>query len=178
MHLSRRHVLASSAAWALGLPLARVAQSAAADRWVSFTSVHTGEHLEVAYWRADSYIGESLERIETVLRDHRTGDRHRIDPQLLDYLFAVATAAGKAPRFVVISGYRSSTTNERLRTPGSGVAQHSLHMQGRAIDVRLAGLNCRALADQALALQRGGVGYYRASNFVHLDTGPFRTWRG
>jgi uncharacterized protein YcbK (DUF882 family) len=78
----------------------------------------------------------------------------------------------------VISGYRSPQTNERLRESGHGVAQRSLHMQGRAIDVRLAGVDCADLSARALDLKRGGVGYYRSSDFVHLDTGPFRTWRG
>jgi uncharacterized protein YcbK (DUF882 family) len=78
----------------------------------------------------------------------------------------------------VISGYRSPETNEKLHAKSSGVSEHSLHMQGRAIDVRMSGVDCAKLASSALDLKRGGVGYYRASNFVHLDTGAFRTWRG
>jgi uncharacterized protein YcbK (DUF882 family) len=101
-----------------------------------------------------------------------------MDPQLLDYLVDVAAQVGAPPAYSVISGYRSPETNERLHERSSGVSQHSLHMQGRAIDVRMTGVSCADLAARAQDLKRGGVGYYRASNFVHLDTGAFRTWRG
>jgi uncharacterized protein YcbK (DUF882 family) len=90
----------------------------------------------------------------------------------------VAHTAGVDPAFSVISGYRSPQTNARLHERSTGVAQHSLHIEGRAIDVRVAGIDCTDLAAHALGLKRGGVGYYRASDFVHLDTGAFRTWRG
>jgi uncharacterized protein YcbK (DUF882 family) len=96
----------------------------------------------------------------------------------MDYLVQVAHAAGVDPAFSVISGYRSPQTNARLHEQSRGVAQHSLHIEGRAIDVRITGVDCAALAAHALDLKRGGVGYYRASDFVHLDTGAFRTWRG
>jgi uncharacterized protein YcbK (DUF882 family) len=113
-----------------------------------------------------------------LLRDFRTGERHAIDPDLMDYLVQVAHRAGADPAFSVISGYRSPQTNARLCEQSSGVARHSLHIEGRAIDVRINGVDCADLAAHALELQRGGVGYYRASNFVHLDTGAFRTWKG
>jgi uncharacterized protein YcbK (DUF882 family) len=90
----------------------------------------------------------------------------------------VANSAGVDPVFSVISGYRSPQTNARLHERSAGVARHSLHIEGRAIDVRMSGINCADLAAHALELKRGGVGYYRASDFVHLDTGAFRTWRG
>jgi uncharacterized protein YcbK (DUF882 family) len=96
----------------------------------------------------------------------------------MDYLLEVARAAGVDPAFIVISGYRSPRTNAMLHERSSGVAQHSLHMEGRAIDVRVIGIDCADLAARALDLKRGGVGYYRASDFVHLDTGAFRTWKG
>jgi uncharacterized protein YcbK (DUF882 family) len=90
----------------------------------------------------------------------------------------VAAKSGREARFGVICGYRSSATNEQLRERSSGVAQRSLHLQGRAIDVRMAGIDCADLATLAEGMRRGGVGYYRASDFVHLDTGAPRTWRG
>ncbi len=96
----------------------------------------------------------------------------------MDYLVAVAGQIGAPPAYSVISGYRSPQSNERLPDHSSGVSQRSLHMQGRAIDVRMSGVDCRDLAACAEDLKRGGVGYYRASDFVHLDTGAFRTWRG
>ena len=119
-----------------------------------------------------------MSAIEAVLRDFRTGDRHTIDPKLMDYLVDVAHAAHIDASFSVISGYRSPQTNAHLRDLSTGVAQHSLHMEGRAIDVRSAAMDCASLAAHAEDLQRGGVGYYRGSNFVHLDTGKFRTWKG
>ena len=130
------------------------------------------------YCRGEDYVPEALARVEVLLRDYRTGDRHAIDPQLLDYLHDVAQRAGVAPEFSVISGYRSPQTNAILHERSREVASHSLHMEGRAIDVRLARIDCADLAARALEMQRGGVGYYRQSDFVHLDTGRFRTWRG
>jgi uncharacterized protein YcbK (DUF882 family) len=108
-----------------------------------------------------------------VLRDFRTGDMHEIDPHLMDYLVAVAAELGKEARFSVISGYRSPETNAKLHERSAGVAQHSLHMQGRAIDVRMAGIDCADLAAHAESLQRGGVGYYRASISYTWTPVPF-----
>jgi uncharacterized protein YcbK (DUF882 family) len=156
---------------------ARSEESAAARR-IALLSLHTGEHLDIEYFRDGNYVPEALTSIEGLLRDFRTGDRHAIDPKLMDYLVDVAHLLGLDPLFSVISGYRSPQTNARLRERSTGVAQHSLHLEGRAIDVRLAGVDCAGLAAQALGLKRGGVGYYRASDFVHLDTGAFRTWKG
>jgi len=145
---------------------------------IAFFNLHTNEHLDIEYLRDGEYVADALAKIEHVLRDFRSGEAHAIDPALVDYLVAVAVKLGMEASFSVISGYRSPKTNEALHERSSGVAQHSLHMQGRAIDVRMAGIDCADLASRAENLQRGGVGYYRASNFVHLDTGAFRTWRG
>jgi uncharacterized protein YcbK (DUF882 family) len=151
---------------------------AEAVRRLTLKSLHTPEALEVVYRRGDRYVPEALAQIEVILRDYRTGDRHLIDPQLLDILYEVAQSVGVDPVFSVISGYRSPQTNAMLHERAAGVASHSLHMEGRAIDVRLTDVNCADLAGQALAMKRGGVGYYRQSDFVHLDTGRVRTWRG
>ena len=145
---------------------------------LTLKNLHTPEVLEVVYRRGDQYLPEALAQIEVLLRDYRTGDRHPIDPHLLDILCAVAQSIGVDPVFSVISGYRSPQTNAMLHERSSGVASHSLHMEGRAIDVRLARVDCADLAAKALEMKRGGVGYYRQSDFVHLDTGRFRTWRG
>ncbi|HEX3847653.1 MAG TPA: DUF882 domain-containing protein [Steroidobacteraceae bacterium] len=154
------------------------AGGAEGDRSITLISLHTDEHLAVEYARGGAYLPAALDKIENVLRDFRTGDRHVIDPALMDYLCDAAQALGVQPRFRVISGYRSPKTNAQLHERSAGVAQHSLHMEGRAIDVRLAGIDCADLAARAVQMQRGGVGYYRASDFVHLDTGRFRTWKG
>jgi uncharacterized protein YcbK (DUF882 family) len=145
---------------------------------IALMNLHTDERVDVEYFRGGAYVPDALAAIEKVLRDFRTGDRHAMDPALMDYLVDVAGAVGVESSFSVISGYRSPQTNAQLRDRSTGVAQHSLHMEGRAIDVRIKGVDCATLAAHALDLKRGGVGYYRASDFVHLDTGPFRTWKG
>ena len=145
---------------------------------IALLNLHTDERLEIEYFRDADYVADALAAIERLLRDFRTGEQHSIDPQLMDYLVDVAARVGPPPEFSVISGYRSPQTNERLHEQSSGVAKNSLHMQGRAIDVRLPKIGCTDLAACAQGLRRGGVGYYRASDFVHLDTGNFRTWRG
>jgi uncharacterized protein YcbK (DUF882 family) len=150
----------------------------AAPKRIALVNLHTGERLDIEFFRDGAYVPDALSAIELLLRDFRTGERHVIDPSLMDYLVDVAHTVGADPKFTVISGYRSPQTNAHLREQSRGVAQHSLHMEGRAIDVRMTGVDCASLAAHAEDLKRGGVGYYRASDFVHLDTGTFRTWRG
>jgi uncharacterized protein YcbK (DUF882 family) len=178
--ISRRRLLIASglagSAALLSRPLLGAASPAA--KQIALTNLHTGEKLTVEYFRDDAYVPDALLGVDMVLRDFRSGEKHAIDPTLLDYLVDVAVRIGVPPVFSVISGYRSPETNERLHERSSGVSQHSLHMQGRAIDVRMSGVDCKDLAAHAEELKRGGVGFYRASNFVHLDTGAFRTWRG
>jgi uncharacterized protein YcbK (DUF882 family) len=145
---------------------------------ISLVNLHTAEHLDIEFLRDGAYLPTALSAIEVLLRDFRTGERHDIDPGLMGYLVEVAHTAGVDPVFSVISGYRSPQTNASLRDKSTGVAQHSLHMEGRAIDVRMSGVDCASLAAHAQDLKRGGVGYYRGSDFVHLDTGAFRTWKG
>jgi uncharacterized protein YcbK (DUF882 family) len=140
--------------------------------------LHTPESLDLEFYRDGAYVPDALAAIQVLLRDYRNGEQHPIDPPLLDYLHDVAQRLGVDPVFHVISGYRSPQTNALLRERSSGVARYSLHLEGRAIDVRLAGIDCAELAERALSIRRGGVGYYRKSDFVHLDTGAFRTWRG
>ncbi len=179
---SRRRLLGGALAGIAAGGLLRAgyadAQGGNAAKRIALMNLHTGEHLDIEYFRDGAYSADALAKIQNLLRDFRTDEMHEIDPHLMDYLFEVAAESGQEPRFSVISGYRSPQTNARLHERSAGVAQHSLHMQGRAIDVRMAGIDCASLAAHAQSLRRGGVGYYRASNFVHLDTGAFRTWRG
>ena len=157
------------------------AAAGAADappRRVKLVNLHTAEELETEYAAAGGYDAEAMAAIARLLRDFRSGEQHAIDPMLLDVLFDVAAAAGADPVFGVISGYRSPQTNELLRSRSGGVALRSLHMEGRAIDVRLIGVACTDLAACGLGLGRGGVGFYDRSDFVHLDTGAVRSWRG
>jgi len=138
---------------------------------------HTGERLDVVYRVGDQYIPEALDKLDHFLRDHRTGDIHHYDPRLFDLLSDLTASVGRAgAELHVICGYRSPWSNEFLRTHTVGVAQHSLHMEAEAIDIRLPGLNTSAFRDAALALHRGGVGYYAKSDFIHVDVGRVRRW--
>jgi uncharacterized protein YcbK (DUF882 family) len=157
---------------------AMVGKDPPASKRIALLNLHTDERLDTEYFRDGVHVPEALSAIEALLRDFRTGERHAIDPGLMDYLVHVAHTLGVDPSFSVISGYRSPQTNAHLHEASTGVAQRSLHMEGRAIDVRITGVDCADLAAHALDLKCGGVGYYRASDFVHLDTGAFRTWRG
>jgi uncharacterized protein YcbK (DUF882 family) len=150
----------------------------AAGKRITLKNLHTGEELESEFFHGGDYVADSFAAIQVLLRDFRNDEQHAIDPKLIDYLFDVAQHLGVDPVFSVISGYRSPRTNALLRQRSSGVARQSMHLEGRAIDVRIAGVDCARLAGSALDLTRGGVGYYRASDFVHLDTGAFRTWKG
>jgi uncharacterized protein YcbK (DUF882 family) len=145
-------------------------------RCVSFVHTHTGETLRAAYFQDDGYQARSLAQVDYLLRDFRTGDVHRIDPTLLDILFELQTMANRDAPFEVISGYRSPATNAMLHRSSDGVAQHSMHLEGRAIDVRLSGFATRRLAEYARTLGRGGVGFYARTDFVHVDTGRIRFW--
>jgi uncharacterized protein YcbK (DUF882 family) len=176
----RRLVLAGAAlagAAALGPRSVRGAVDAAPKR-IALYNLHSDERLEIEYFRDDAYVADSLAQLQVLLRDFRNGEQHGIDPKLMDYLVEVAGRLGVPPAYSVISGYRSPDSNAHLQELSSGVSQHSLHMQGRAIDVRMTGVDCAVLAAHARDLMRGGVGYYRVSNFVHLDTGAYRTWNG
>jgi uncharacterized protein YcbK (DUF882 family) len=169
---SRRRLVCTLAAAAL--PGRALALSA--PRELRFEHLHTGERLDVAYFAGGAYVAQALAAVNRLLRDYRTGEVAPIDPALLDLLHALAGATGSAQPFQVISAYRSAATNEALRRRSDGVASASLHLSGRAIDIRLRGVALRDLRDAAASLHRGGVGYYPRSDFVHVDTGRVRTW--
>lgn len=154
----------------------RLSAAGTASRSLTFDNLHTGEKLAVEYVNAGAYVPDALQAVNHLLRDFRTGDLHAIDPALLDVLFDVHRLTGSKRPFEVISGYRSPATNAMLHRRSEGVASGSLHMQGKAIDIRLADVTLRQLRRCGLARRAGGVGYYPASNFVHLDTGRVRFW--
>src|SRR5271157_5161748 len=144
-----------------------------------FYHTHTNERLDIIYRRGDTYIPEALAQLDHYLRDHRTGEVRHFDPRLFDLLYDLTAALNDSNGEIdVICGYRTPWSNEFLRTrnPHTGVAQHSLHMQAEAIDIRLRGIPTSELRDAALRLHRGGVGYYRSSDFVHVDVGRVRHW--
>ncbi|MBT3048679.1 MAG: DUF882 domain-containing protein [gamma proteobacterium symbiont of Ctena orbiculata] len=152
------------------------ALSGGESRSLAFRHTHTGERKRVTYWRDGEYLRENLQILDHLLRDHRTGESTSMDRALLDMLYGLQQGIGGEGEFEIISAYRSPKTNQMLRTKSGGVAKRSLHMQGRAIDVRLCGCDLKTLRDQALAMKAGGVGYYPKSNFIHIDTGRFRSW--
>jgi len=180
---NRRRLLGALAAGAAVLPFAPLVRAAdlavpRRERWLELVNTHTSEVAAVAFRNAQGFISDSIHRLQHVLRDHRANAEHPMDTGLYDLLADLAAAAGREPRFEVISGYRSPDTNAKLHERSNGVATRSLHMQGMAIDVRLKGVACSRLRDLALDMQRGGVGYYRVSDFVHVDTGRVRAWAG
>lgn len=158
------------------LPLGAAWASTPARRSLSFVHTHTGEQLSAVYFEDGRYRPPELARINQLLRDFRTGEVHPIDPATLDILADLRTLADRDAPYEVISGYRSPQTNAALRNHSSGVAEHSLHLQGRAIDVRLSGFPTSRLHELALGMCRGGVGFYPRSDFVHLDNGRVRCW--
>jgi uncharacterized protein YcbK (DUF882 family) len=147
-------------------------------RSLSFFNTHTGEQLGVCYYKNNVYRPGAMRQINHILRDHRTGDVEAIDSRLLDLLFTVSQRVGNGSPFHIISGYRSPKTNAKLRKHTKGVATFSYHMLGRAIDIRLPGCDTGKLRQACMDLKLGGVGYYPQSDFVHVDTGAFRTWNG
>ena len=156
------------------LPLRRA--SAIDERRLDFYHTHTGKRLDVAYKRAGEYVPDALSNINAFLSDFRTGESIEMDPELLDLIFELRQELGGEGTYEIISAYRSPKTNEMLRSRSSSVAKNSQHLFGKAIDVRLTGVELTKLRDTAIAMQRGGVGYYASSNFVHVDTGRVRRW--
>ncbi|MFW9611635.1 MAG: YcbK family protein [Fluviibacter sp.] len=196
----RRGFLSQAARWAAGsaaLPLVSVQQANAANRQsliqtsassligvsgsraLAFDHTHTRERINLVYAVDGDYVPDALTSLNRFLRDHYSGTVGSMDPQLFDLLHRVRLALGgkSLSAFEVISGYRCPETNDHLRNSrGGGVAKRSLHMEGKAVDVRIPGVPLAELRDAALSLQAGGVGYYPREQFVHIDTGRVRSW--
>lgn len=143
---------------------------------LAFYNTHTGESTNVCFYDHEDYCPKGLNQIYHILRDHRTDEIKPIDIKLLEKLYALKLKIGAKSSFHVISGYRSPATNAMLRKKSSGVARTSYHTRGKAVDIRLPGYDTRRLRNACISLNSGGVGYYKDSNFVHLDTGPVRSW--
>ena len=167
-------MLATIAAPAVLVPAARP-DAPGDQRRLRLYNTHTRQRLDVVYWWDKSYVSDALFQLDQFLRDRLTGDIHHFDPRLFDVLFDLTKASGRRDSEIVC-GYRSPQTNKFLRTHTSGVARQSLHMQAAAIDIRVPGFRTSSLRDAALALGRGGVGYYPVSDFVHVDVGRVRRW--
>jgi len=146
------------------------------DRSLTLHNVHTGESGKITYWSEGKYLSSSLNEINWLLRDFRTREVRAIDPRLLNILYVLTSTLESKEPTLVLSGFRSKKTNDMLRKTTEGVAKRSFHMIGKAIDIRMPKQNMDQVQRAALMLNGGGVGYYPESNFVHLDSGPVRTW--
>ena len=147
------------------------------DHLLLLYNTHTAERIDIVYRRGEAYIPEALAKLDFFLRDHRTGDVRHFDPRMYDILSGLTASVGRPGGEIdIVCGYRTSSTNESLRAHTTGVAKNSLHIQAEAIDLRMPGIVTLKLRKAALALARGGVGYYPNSDFIHLDIGRVRQW--
>ena len=147
-------------------------------RFLAFDNLHTGEKIKITYWENGAYIKGALKEINYILRDHRNNQQTKMDKALLDKLFVLHNKLGSKAAFQVISGYRSPASNSAIHSASSQVAKHSMHLEGKAIDIRLRDVSTSNIKRAALAMRSGGVGYYPTSDFVHIDTGKTRSWGG
>jgi len=179
--LTRRHFLklgafAGMASLAPFKSFAGVHPAAPSERALVLYNTHTGEQLKTVYCANGEYIPGALTEINHILRDHRNEEIGAMHPQLLDLLHSISARLDSQQPLHIISGFRSKETNAMLAERSGGVAKHSLHMQGLAIDIRVPGRDLAVLRKAAIALQGGGVGYYPRSDFVHVDVGRVRYW--
>lgn len=165
------------AALLLPAPLAQAKLTAQREHRLRLFNTHTHERIDVVYRRGGTYDPAALAQLDLFLRDWRTGEVKRHDPRLFDLLADLAAGLRREEAEIhIVCGYRAPATNRNLRSRSSGVAGNSLHMRAEAVDIRLPGVPASRLRDTALKLRRGGVGYYRASGFVHVDVGRVRRW--
>lgn len=166
---------------AVSTPLVAPAPAAASVakgdvRRLSIVNLNGGDRFDGAYWADGKYLPDAQRKIEHLMRDHHNGQVHKIDPKLLDQLWELNARLDLSEPFELVCGYRSRKTNAMARRRSRGVAKQSLHMSGRAADIRLASVSVHELAEAARSMNAGGVGYYPHSDFVHVDTGAVRTW--
>jgi len=174
--MNRRHFL--------GLALSAATMPALAGRSgyqqprvLSMHHAHTKESIRVVYRTGNFYQRDELQKLNHFLRDFRTGEVVNLDVRLFDLLYDIKRHLGYASEPIqILSAYRSSRTNAMLRKTSRWVARNSLHVQGKALDIRFPGVSTRQLRNSAVALNRGGVGFYPSDNFVHVDTGSIRHW--
>ena len=171
----RRMALLSTLGLSIGPDLTSASLSYPELR-LNLYNLHTTEYVNTVFWENGQYSIDGLQMINNLLRDHRTGDVMPIDPRLLSFVYLVNTKLNNNHPISVISGYRSVETNRMLAEMNPGVARNSYHTKGQAIDLRIEGIETSAIRDMGIRLRVGGVGFYKKSNFVHLDTGPKRHW--
>ena len=171
-------VLAAAAGLASSPARATLSGVLAQERSLAFYNIHTGENLQTVYWAEGGYIPQALDDINHILRDFRNDETKIMAPELLDLLYRINTVIDARQPFHIISGYRSPATNAMLAARSNGVAKHSMHLDGKAADIRVPGRELIQVRRAALMLRGGGVGYYPNSDFVHVDVGRARQWQG
>lgn len=181
--LTRRGLLGAFAATAMAAAptysnAAGFLRGAGDIRRIAMHSGRTGESIDTIYWIDGEYIGEAVQEVNHHMRDWRTGEAIQMDLRTIDIMAASANLMDTTEPYLLLSGYRSPATNQMLRSRNRGVATRSLHMVGQAADLRLSGRSTTQMANAALSCRAGGVGRYPGSNFVHMDCGPIRSWRG
>ncbi len=180
-HLNRRSFLKVGALVSLlslspDNVLAALPRKGSPERSLSFYNTHTGEKLSTVFKFKGRYMRDALKDINYILRDHRTDEVKAMSRGLLDFLHSINATMETSQPFHIISGYRSPKTNTLLRSRSKGIAKNSMHLYGKAVDVRMPGCSLAQLRRAAQSLKRGGVGYYPKSNFVHVDVGRVRSW--
>ena len=160
----------------MGMAACLTANASQDEKTLKFFHTHTGESIEVCYYKDGEYDSHALRELNQFLADFRNGQSIEMDPRVFDVLHSIKRVAGSNGTYQVISAYRSPETNEMLRAKSSGVAKKSQHLLGNAMDVRLTDVDTKKLRDIAKSLEMGGVGYYHKSNFVHIDVGRVRYW--
>ncbi|MFW1677804.1 YcbK family protein [Pontibacter sp. JAM-7] len=179
LYLSRRALLTYLTTGSAGLLLPQSALAALSpqpEKTLALYNLHTGESLSTTFCSTQGYDQGSLAAINKILRDHRSNQQCAMDIELLEVLFQLREKLDTKQPLHIISGYRSPETNKMLSQKSNGVAKKSLHMQGKAIDIRVPGVALKDLHQAALSLQAGGVGLYTKSDFLHLDVGRVRRW--
>ncbi len=181
--LTRRRVLGMGIVTAAAaiLPInamASLGNIAVNERRLRIYNLHTKEHMNIVYWKDGNYIKEGLGELTHLFRDHYNGRVHRIDRRLFNLLFHIQKKLNTTEPFHLISGYRTASTNAKLRRHNHKVAKRSMHVKGKAADIRLPGHSISEIRHAAYELKGGGVGYYPKSHFVHVDVGRVRFWRG
>ncbi len=176
-HVGRRAFLAGAAGAALLGALDRAAAAAVpGDRRLHLYNPYTDERFDNVYWCDDTYVPQSLSRVDWLMRDFHQDKVAAIDPTLLDLLHRIARRLGTPRPFTILSGYRTAATNRLLRREGLAPAAHSEHLLAKAADIRIEGVRLKHLRHAALSLKTGGVGTYWHDDFVHVDVGPVRVW--
>lgn len=148
-------------------------------RILRFRNINTGDTFSPEFVAGKGFSAANLKKLDWLMRDKRSGKMHKMDPRLFSKLYAIQTKLGiRDGEILIISGYRSPASNAAMRRVSRGVASNSYHTKGQAIDFRIENVALSKLKQAAESLSNGGVGYYPRSNFIHIDTGPVRTWSG